>query len=486
MENDINFYVEKWIKSRCLSKVPAAIPPKLLGNKEFVMEVMEKIPLKFPLLGALPDKLKNDKDVVKLAVKSFPTNGFYISEKLLKDKEVILYIIPYVIKDGNFEKPYHYYTSRDLVKKWPDKIREDKEVRIAVLSRRGDLITELCKDERCDDRDVALAVISSGDGWSFHYCSKRLLDDKELVLLAINYAGSSLLGYISDRLKADREVVLEASKHSGCGFQYASDSLRDDKEIALLAVSHSDGYDSSYVSEVNCRVDTPYKFVSPRLKADYDVASLAIKTNVWAYRYAPKEIKMDRELALFALGSYIFDNTQLGIPAELFDDKEFVLRIVPKKRYLFRFASSRLKADLEVVKVALDADPGNYCYLPHELQIDKDIILKVAQDDIGGLHPASGKVIKRDDKYFLVVTFDKKSILLSANMIRAFSGVGTTKDEQAEINSVADGLAKNAEYDDQVIEIEVSEEYLLNSKIKSYYANRYPPEIIEKINLSNK
>ena len=465
MENEVESFIEKWVKSRCLSKVPKAIPDKLLGNKDFVMGVLERIPLQFALLEVLPEKLKNDKDVIFLALQKYPANFFSVPEKLLNDKKFVLSVLPFVLIEGHFPKPYQNYSSRSVIRRLPEKIRADKEVRIAIVSKDEYLIQALYAPNACDDRDVALAFIRSGPnaGWMLHYCARSLLDDKELVILAINGCGSSLLRHASARLKADREVVLEAVKHSGCGLEYASEELRDDKEIALLAVAHEDGYHHGAVCDQNCRVDTPYKYVSDRLKKDHDVASLAIKTNLWAYVYAPYEIKMDRELALLAL-SDLFDSAQLGIPKALFDDKEFVLRFIAMKPLSYQNASDRLKRDSDVYRAALQASSRNYENLPHDLQLDRDIILQVARDDIRNLYPAHGQIIEREGKRFLVVTFKKQNSLIGAAALRAFAGMGANAEERAGINQAADTLAAQAEYEDQTIEIEVGEDYPLGSK----------------------
>ena len=481
MEQEKQLYLDKWIKSRALNKVPKIIPEKLLSDKEFVIEVFRNIPLKVPLLMDLPPKLQKDKEVILEAAKCFSFNAFFTPKEIRLDKGLILSLAPYATISGEWGK-YHF-SPDSFVKSLPDAIRNDKEVRTAYLKENPRVLGAFYPKQWCDDRDIALIVLPRW-GFGIHLLSPRLRDDKELVMTALGQeeenkevyvCEQSLLRYVSSRLKDDKDVVLLAVRHFGLGLTYASDRLKDDKDVALAAVAHPGEKDKYFVAEHGCRVECSYDFVSPRLKADREVALLAVQNNPWAYYFAPKEIKSDFEIAVTAFNNYV-NPEQLKVPAEFLDDKDFVLQTIQNGS--IRYASARLKDDKDVALAALKRAHDDYRYLSFERQKEPELILLAAQDGLSNLYPANRKILTRDGRYILQVNFNAQDILRAANIIKAFSGFGSNAEERKEIVNVADGLASHATHEDATVEVGVDEEFIVSS-IKPADAMHYPKEIFD-------
>ena len=481
MEQEKQNYVDKWIKSRALNKVPKVIPEKLFADKEFVIEVLRLIPLKFPLLKDLPPKTQKDKDVIKEAAKCFSLNAFYAPKEVRNDKDLILFLAPYASKSGSWGK--YYFSADSFVKSLPDSIRDDKQVRAAYLAENPSLLDAFYPKRWCDDRDDALLVLPKW-GFGIHLLSQRLRDDKELVMMALGEEGAnkeayvceqSLLRYVSDRLRDDKDVVLLAMRRFGLGLTYASDRLKDDKDVALAAVAHRGEKDKYDVEEHGCRVECSYDFVSPRFKADREVALVAVTNNPWAYYFAPATIKRDFEIALTAFNNYV-NPGQLNVPAEFLDDKSFVLQAIQNGS--IKYASLRLKNDKDVALAALKHQPEDYRYLSFERQKDPELILLAAKDGLSNLYPANRRILKREGEYILEVNFNAQDILRAANIIKAFSGFGSNAEERKEIVQIADGLASHANHEDATIEVEVDEELLVHA-IKPADAHRYPKEVFD-------
>lgn len=464
MEQEKQVYLDKWIKSRALNKIPKVVPEKLLSDKEFVIEVFKNIPLNFPLLKDLPLKTKKDKDVIMEAAKAYSLNAFFTPKEALGDKELAIFLAPYIAKKADYGS--YYVSAYSFIKGLPEKTLKNKEVIMAYALEDGALLAWFYPKGWCDDREIAMHAVNK-EGFALHALSQRLKDDKEIVMTALSHSNytedfvpyiceQSLLRYASERLRDDKEVVLLAVQQFGLGLTYASDRLKNDKDVALAAVSHPNEKHEDDVEEKECRVECSYNFVSERLKADREVALQAVKNNPWAYYFAPQEIKYDFEIASIAAGNFI-NPKLLKIPAELFDNKDFVLATI--KKGTIKYASPRLKNDKDVALAAVKVRPNYYQYLSFEKQKDKDVILLAARDGLGDLYPAKGRVIRKDDKYVLEVEFNAEDILRAANIIKAFSGFGTNREEQKEINAVADELAGHANHEDATIEVEVDEDF---------------------------
>ena len=90
MDKEKEKYIQEWIDSKIVKYIPDFIPAYLLKDKEFIITVLKNIHLMFPLLKYIDDEdIKNDIDLVCLAILNDWNNIDYVSIEMQKDKRVI-------------------------------------------------------------------------------------------------------------------------------------------------------------------------------------------------------------------------------------------------------------------------------------------------------------------------------------------------------------------------------------------------------------
>lgn len=195
------------------------------------------------------------------------------------------------------------------------------------------------------------------DSWSkaheallelFPTMPETLRNDRELIYEVVKKKHGDIIEFASNELKDDKDFVL---KLISTGFIYSEDMserLRNDKEIILAGTKVS--------------IDSAKAY---RLKIGRE------KEEVYAldfFSYASEELRNDKEFAIqiIRMGAAI-----LGVcPDSLKDDKDVVLESVKVKdnETIVRFASARLRNDLDVALEVVKNNPESLQYLSKEVQ----------------------------------------------------------------------------------------------------------------------
>ena len=470
MDNEVATYIEKWDKSRCLSKVPKVIPDKMLGNKEFVLEVLNKIEITFPILQFVSKTLQKDKDVIAEALKHNVENWKFIPKDILYKKDIFLLV--------------HSYTDRyPLLENMPDILKDNKEVILEVVKKHGYNIAYSSMRLRDDDEIAFEAVKTSINPLSF--VSDRLKKNKQLVLAALDgyndpSSGSEFAAAhrIIPEFLDDYDVALALVKGSGFNLHFLSDRLKDNEEIVRVAVSHPWELNERFIGEYPNRVEFSYQYASPRLRANPEIMSLAVKNNPAIYRRLPEAYRNNKEMAFEACVAY-GDNIQ-RLPPALTDDKDFIYSLMEKAKIMstvYNVASPRVKEDPEVVERLLSHDLGCYHYLPYKYKMDEQIIRRVLKGNVnyigGGV---SVKYIIKDGKYYALINYSRASLELASNVVRAFGSA--LPSYQNEIKEVSDNLKPEEGSEDKTIELEVTLQDIMDSfsNTSVAYSPRFLPE----------
>ena len=87
------------------------------------------------------------------------------------------------------------------------------------------------------DKEFFLAAISKNPDYALEIASDQLRQDKDVVMAAISRRGQALR-YASDELRASKDVVLAAVSRDGLALQYAMDDMKADKDVVLAAVAN--------------------------------------------------------------------------------------------------------------------------------------------------------------------------------------------------------------------------------------------------------
>lgn len=141
------------------------------------------------------DKFRNNRDVVIAAVKRDGDNLKWASNRLKRDREVVLTAIKYSKEPGSFKKVMAQF-------------RDDKEIVIAAVKR---------------------------NGHDLKWASNRLRLDREVVLAATKYSKSTIMytERIPEKFKDDKDVILSVLIRNPHDFASLPEYLKRDEELIL-------------------------------------------------------------------------------------------------------------------------------------------------------------------------------------------------------------------------------------------------------------
>ncbi len=227
------------------------LPPEVRDDKELMLLAVETdgYSLKFA-----SDRLKDDEEVALAAMTNLPCYEVFCaaSDRLNADKDFVLKCI------GMCEREDVYHIINWML---------------------GSMTGPPRRPDWSDDKDVMLLAVQRGRCLSF--ASPRLRDDKEVVMASLCHWGSTLT-YASDRLQSDRELVLQAAQYWWTLRDVDPKSeFRDDKEIVMKVVQN-------YASSING--------ASPRLQVDRDVVLAAVRQDNSILLKLPESWKDDPEV----------------------------------------------------------------------------------------------------------------------------------------------------------------------------------------------
>ncbi|CAD7975024.1 unnamed protein product [Amoebophrya sp. A25] len=269
--------------------------------------------------------------------------------------------------------------------------------------------------------------------------------DKDIALAAVTRADANLLEFVCEDLRNDREVVLAAVGIYGRSLLYASRDMRADPEIVLVAVRQHMGVWGAEVF---------LQHISPELKDNREIVlALAQKFGPAALEWASSDLQKDRDVVLAAVqhaeAAFLRD-----VPIDLQNDREFVRAAVDADWTAFQFASEEMRADPEIVLVALRKAPklGRYLVLhavSSELKNNKEAVLQfVTEDAENALHWASRDLQKDRDVVLAAVRAEGRSIRYASPEMQVDLGIILAAFEQdpGALRCLPDGLLKSRDF----------------------------------------
>ena len=229
------------------------LPYELFDNEKVVEAAIKNDGLGAKVLWCVSDRLKDNKDIVMLAVSRSTGVEFFYEDR-----------------------PDDGYTYNDALCYASERLRDDKDVVLLSVENNPDSL-ESASARLQNDYEVVLTAVK-GNAHALKYASEDLRGNKELVLIAANsYFSSiydyydeglggeeleeavniedSILPYISDELKNDRDVILAIVKGCPWAFCNIPDKFKDDYDIALIAFK-----------EDECLIETASESVKKLLK----------------------------------------------------------------------------------------------------------------------------------------------------------------------------------------------------------------------------
>ena len=196
------------------------------------------------------------------------------------------------------------------------------------------------------NRNFVLRALAMRDQ-ALRNCPAKSRAEREVMRAAAMCQEAHALLYVSDALRADRDVVMAAVTQHGTALEHAADVLRRDRSVVLAAVTQ-DG--------------SALRF-APALKSDPIIARAAARQDHRALQYVAEglqaataaELNLDMEgPALEAVAA-----SAAGILAaskRLRGNRSFVLRALAIRGLALRYCPENLRADREVVRLAVHQD----------------------------------------------------------------------------------------------------------------------------------
>lgn len=171
---------------------------------------------------------------------------------------------------------------------------------------------------------------------------KFTFNQKDAVLIAVKYCGKFLENF--KEFNSDKEVIKVALNNNGEAIQYVNEKLRNNVEYIKLALSNTNGY----ALRMDCMI--PYR--------DYDeYVRIALKANPYNIRWVSPRLRDDYDTAVFAI-----KHTQKN-----------------KSTDFYRYLSSRLRDNLELASLDIYVGSAGVPYYSERLK-DSDKVAKTLID----------------------------------------------------------------------------------------------------------
>ncbi len=186
--------------------------------------------------------LKNDFEVVSVAIAYFGKPLLYANKRLQNNKKIVLSAVA----------QYGYALS------WTsEELRADREVVLAAVNNNGKSLYYASDNLRAD-KDVVLAAVKN-NGYALEYANDSLRADIDIIMAAVMGDDGEAIVFASKKLRSNKNVVMAAASSAPFGgvLENVGNKLRDDPEVVLaVLLSSSD----------SILIDVNLKFASDRLR----------------------------------------------------------------------------------------------------------------------------------------------------------------------------------------------------------------------------
>ena len=264
------------------------------------------------------EELKNDIEILKLAVRGHKQAFGYIPEKWRSNKELIDIVLSGKGNSSSF-------------KLFPAEYKDNREIAIKVLNDDGNCFQ--CLSERLRD-DKELAILSVQKAYTLEYASERLRDDKDVIMIALKENPWFSLRAVSERLKNDIEVVLAYVLENNRSLRDFPDEFKDNEKV-IEACLKGDG--------------TAYEYFSDRFKKDRKIATQMSAKRNFNLNACPDEFKNDKEIVLNAIKESA--NNFKFISPELLKDISYIKTLYTVNDGILYEMSDELKNQLFTTKI---------------------------------------------------------------------------------------------------------------------------------------
>lgn len=348
-------------------------------SKDEVLEIVKKDGL---ALSHCSNKHRKDFDIASAALEGNEYAIDYIKGNLLSNHKImykdsneiqkkyanifrLLSIKPHIFHTFSLEMKSDKFIVGKLVNidikyydKLPNYLKEDLYVLDCLLKRDPKQFLSLPNDLQEDREVIKIALNYSGD--LIEKIPKYLREDTELIFIAI-YTYPAAFKNASESMKKDKEFFFKAiSIHPNC-FEFGHPKIQRDKDCIKMMIQKQRL--NLYLVE---------DIIKKYFNDDDEIVYLLVKNHGILFKnIIHSKYKSDKNLLLHIMNhppSYnIFDYFK-----EFLQDKEIVLKALPKYPLIYRDLNQDMKQDKEIILAAIKSDFMNYNLLSQEMRLDED------------------------------------------------------------------------------------------------------------------
>lgn len=298
-----------------------------------------------------------------------------------------------------------------IAQRFPDWMKDNEEYALRLVKNKGINVLLYLSDRLVKDRNFIkqVLIISEKQKLSFQ---DRLFDeiflsfwnkDKEIIVMFLNnfinnvqqkalwdYCEACNILYFYKRLDKNLQNDLDILKIVG-------DYCKNDDYEFVLKLCNIVSEDTKkkkdfamWVVNIDFRC---YECLDEKLKLDYDVIRVGLKSDLRIYDYLPDCIKEDIRLKKFVRDNALYQINNcishlMHMPSFIKDDEEICMCAYKKDgtpHYLLGYslahASMRLRDDESFMLQAIEFDYNNFAFLSDRLMTDKDFALRAIKSN---------------------------------------------------------------------------------------------------------
>lgn len=280
-----------------------------------------------------------------------------------------------------------------------DEIKDNPEVCILAIEKNprsvlfNNFSTELKKN-----RDVVLAAVKvQPDLYRKSSQAKAIRNDIEIISETLKQG--TMLEFMPKWVQSNEDLVTLAVCNNPYAMKYASGGIQDNSNIAnkILEVM---GNDSKLAGS------SAIRFLSSRIKDDYEFMERAVKINGSNFEYASDRLRADRNIFTSAL---INESNNKKYFVEIFEksdvafksDRELIFNLIQIQGSIIEHVSYTLRDDSEIAYHSVKNDCMAFSYVSDRLKSDKDLMLVALTDGITRLRDE----LKKDSIEWIVHKF---------------------------------------------------------------------------------
>ena len=261
--------------------------------------------------------IRDDKEIVLLAVSRRGTLLHYASDRLKEDEEVVHAA---VANDGWAYQYVH------------DDLRYSQTIATLAFSS-APMALFYAPSEIRSDKGILLESVRR-NGLCLRWAVAQLRNDGVVVDAAVTQDGRALQ-YVSSHFKGDETTVRKAVANNGHALEFASPSLCDDVEIVRLAMGS---------------LTSAFIYGGPTARRDPELTKMALEGFPTALAHMETDLVTEE---MVWLAARCFPEALLHVPQKWKDNKEVVMHCVGGADVLW-CASHRLRQDAGVVHRAVE------------------------------------------------------------------------------------------------------------------------------------